>query len=62
MKLTGWKRKPNGEKLGERNGGPRLQLFAGSFSNAEFSLGITYKSGGFWDLQDVAYVKIAMKI
>ena len=62
MKLKGWKRKPNGEKFGEGNGGPRLHLSIGSFSNVEFSHGITYKPGGFRYLQYAVYVKTPLKL
>ena len=60
--LTGLERKTNGEKFGEGNGGPKLHLFAGSFSNVELSHEITYKSDGFWDHKDVAFGKIEMKL
>ena len=62
MKLTGWKRKLNGEKFGEGNGGPRLHLSARSFSNVEFSHGITYNFGVFWELQDVVYAKKVLEL
>ena len=62
MKLIGWKRRLNGEKSGEENGGPKLQVSASSFSNVAFSLGIIYKFRGYQVLQDAAFAKISMKL
>ena len=62
MKLRGRERKTNAGKYGEEIGGPRLQLCVVSFSNAESSHGITFKSRVYGDLQDAIYVKTTWKL
>ena len=62
MKLARRKMKPNGGKSREGIGCPRLQLSVRSFSNTESSHGITFKSGGYRDLQGAFYVKTTWKL